>query len=101
LSEPPGLLGATEAQLAEMINQLLLKIREMHAPIFTPEMIDVIEAELMDNYRKQAEPTEKLKGDRRKPTPRENPIRSRAEQAGSLAMLLAMRRAKPQSCAPC
>jgi hypothetical protein len=53
------LLDATDAQLADMINQLLLRIREMHAPIFTPEMIDMIEVELMDNYREQAKFIEK------------------------------------------
>lgn len=49
------LLGATEAQLADTINQLLFKIREMHAPIFTPAMIDAIEAELMDDYHEQTD----------------------------------------------
>jgi hypothetical protein len=50
------LLGAREDQLDEVRHTLFAKIREMLTPIFTPEMIELIEAELMYSYRKQLEP---------------------------------------------
>lgn len=50
------LLGASEEQLNEVRHTLFATLREMLTPIFTPEMIELIEAELMYSYRKQLEP---------------------------------------------